>query len=411
MIRTVLFVGAGIEAIPAIERAKQLGLHVVVSDANPRAPGLAHADDCLLASTYDVQATVQAASDFSRTRRRIDGVMCVATDVPLTVAAVAEHLKLPGIRTESARLAMDKLAMKDKFAVDGVPIPPYRALATVSELEQVVYEWGYPLVIKPVDSRGARGVLRLTGDTNLAWAFERAREESVTRRVMIEKFLHGPQVSTESIVIDGVAHTPGFSDRNYEYMERFAPYIIENGGDLPSNLPSATQELIKSVVQDAAESLGIRNGVVKGDIVVCDDKVFVIEIAARLSGGYFCSHEIPLNTGVDFVGAAIRLALGERIEPTELIPQFQNNVCQRYWFAEEGTVTRISGATEANALPGIALLELRVKPGDQVGPVHAHPARAGVVICTGATRQQARDRATTVIDTVRIDCQRALAYA
>lgn len=409
--RTILFVGAGIEAIPGIVRAKQLGLHVVVSDANPRAPGIAHADDRLLASTYDVQATVRTASEYNRTVRRLDGVLCVATDVPLTVAAVAEQLRLPGIAPVSARLAMDKLAMKDRFVADGVPVPPYRALASVSDLEHAVRVWGYPLVIKPVDSRGARGVLRLTGETNLAWAFERAREESATKRVMVEKFLHGPQVSTESIILDGVAHTPGFSDRNYEYLDRFAPYIIENGGDLPSFLPSATQESIKLVVQAAAASLGIRNGVVKGDIVVSDGHVVVIEMAARLSGGYFCTHEIPLNTGVDFIGAAIRLALGETVDPKELIPRFQNSVCQRYWFAEEGTVEDITGITEATDLPGVALLELRVQPGDQVKPICAHPARAGVVICTGETRAEAMMRASAVINAVRINCQRSVAYA
>lgn len=384
-------------------RAKQLGLHVVASDADENAPGLCAADDRLVASTYDIDATVKAASDYHQYVRPVDGVLCVATDVPRTVAAVAMRLGLPGIPVASAQLAMDKVAMKDRFAADGVPVPLYRAVSCAQDLEHAVRELGYPIVVKPVDSRGARGVLRFTRATDLNGAYQIALAQSPTQRVMVERFLPGPQVSTESLVLDGVAYTPGFSDRNYEYLERFAPHIIENGGDLPSLLPLAVQNTVRTVIQRAAASLGVRNGVIKGDIVVSEGEVYVIEVAARLSGGYFCTHEIPLNTGVDFVGAAIRLALGETIKPTELLPKFQHYVCQRYWFANPGTVTGIAGVEAARGLPGVQLLELNVRPGQRIGPVNAHPARAGVVICTGDTRERALARALTAINTVQIE--------
>ena len=72
---------------------------------------------------------------------------------------------------------------------------------------------------------------------------------------------------------------------------------------------------MRDVVARAAAALGVTDGTVKGDIVVHDGEPYVIELAARLSGGFFCTREIPLNTGVDFVGCAIRVALGERIDP------------------------------------------------------------------------------------------------
>jgi biotin carboxylase len=398
----VLFVGGGTEAVPALHRARDMGLHVVVSDGNGDAPGMRIADAPLLASTYDVAATVEAARRYHLEVRPLAGVLCVATDVPHTVAAVAHALNLPGIPLESARLAVDKLAMKDRFRRDGVPVPWYTAIESVAQLREQVAARGYPLVIKPVDSRGARGVLRLRGEVDLQWAFDTARQESPTGRVMVEQFLAGPQVSTESIVVDGVTFTPGFSDRNYEYLDRFAPHIIENGGDLPSSLPQVLQNEVNKVVQEAANSLGIRNGVVKGDIVVSDGRVYVIEMAARLSGGYFCTHEIPLNTGVDFVAAAIRVALGEKPSKEELTPRFQRHVCQRYWFPDNGEVVSVSGEDDVRHRPGIALLELRVRAGSYVGPMNAHPARAGVVISTGETREQAQERALAALRDVLI---------
>jgi len=402
--RSLLIISGGLEAVPGIIRAKQMGLYVVVSDQNPEAPGFALADDHIIASTYDLEATVAAAWHYQRTVRPIDGVITIAADVPLTVASVAEQLGLPGISLESARLASDKLAMKQKFAADGVPIPWFSPVDSSKHLHQIVAEQGFPLVLKPVDSRGARGVLRLVGpDIDLDWAYQLSCSFSPTGRVMVERFLPGPQVSTESIMIDGLAYTPGFSDRNYEYLDRYAPYIIENGGDLPSSLPDQIQQAVRELVQQAALSLGITQGVVKGDIVVFEGQPRVIELAARLSGGYFCTHEIPLNTGVDLVGQAIRLALGEKPEPSSLIPRFQRGVAQRYLMPEPGRVVRISGVDEVSRWPDIALCEIRVKVGDLIRPITNHPARAGVVIATAEHRQQAIDRAVEAISCLKID--------
>lgn len=400
--KTLLIVGGGIEATPGIRLAKTMGLTVVVSDGNPSAPGLALADHRLPISTYDVEGTVAAARKFHQIVRKIDGVMCIASDIPLTVASVADELGLPGIPLSAAKLATDKLAMKMKFASDGVPVPWCSEVHSMQNLFELVEKRGYPLVIKPVDSRGARGVLRLTPELDLNWAFEFAKKESPSGRVILEQFLSGPQVSTESLVIEGVAHTPGFSDRNYEFMERYAPFIIENGGELPSFLPADIQNSIKDLINAAAASMGIRNGVVKGDIVVHDGRPFVIELAARLSGGYFCTHEIPLNTGVDLVGAAIKMAIGEVVDPAELQPKFQRPVAQRYLFPKAGRVVLITGVDEVETMPGIEMCEVRVKVGDVIGAVNCHPARAGVIIATGDTPQQALERALTAINNIKI---------
>jgi len=403
MPKTLLVVGGGIETVPAIERAKQMGLHVVVSDMNPLAPSFGMADDRLLASTYDVSATVAEARQYHGNVRRIDGVICVASDIPLTVAAVAAALGLPGISLEAAHLASDKLAMKQKFSSDGVPVPWFTPVSSATELQDLVSHRGQLLVIKPVDSRGARGVLRLTESIDLNWAYEFARRESATGRVMVEEFLAGPQISTESIVLDGVTHTPGLADRNYELLERFAPHIIENGGDLPTQLSEDAQRSICDLIHQAAASMGVRSGVVKGDVVLCAGKPFLIELAARPSGGYFCTHEIPLSTGVDFVGAAIRLALGEKVEASDLVPRFQHHISQRYLFPKPGRVVGVSGADGAAKLPGVVFCQVRVKQGDVVGPVNSHPARAGLVMAMGDSRADAINRAEAAIQAIQIE--------
>ena len=400
--KTLLIVSAGIEAIPALRRARERGLRVVVSDANPNAPGVMHADDFLQACTYDPAATIAAARDYHLNKHPLSGVMTIAADVPLTVASVAAELNLPGIALDSARLACDKLAMKQRFAHDGIPIPWFAPVVSVEELRRVVREQQRLLVIKPVDSRGARGVLRLTEDVDLGWAFNYAQHYSPTQRVMVEAYLDGPQISTETLMLNGRAHTIGFSDRNYELLHQFAPHIIEDGGDLPSCLPAVQREAVKDVVAQAALSMGIHTGVVKGDMVVHNGRAYVIELAARLSGGYFCSHEIPLNTGIDFVSHAISLALGEPVAAGALVPRCNRYVSQRYLFPRPGRVIRVEGVDAVTAWPEISLCEVRVKPGDVVMPVNCHPARAGVVIATGVNREQATRLAKQAVRTISI---------
>jgi biotin carboxylase len=387
--KTLLVVGGAIETVPGILRAQNMDLRVVVSDMNPLAPGCIAADEYLVASTYDVEKTVAAAVQYNKNKHTIDGVICIATDVPHTVAHVSAELGLPGISLETARLVTDKLAMKQRFRTDGVPVPWFRPVDSARDLEACAISNDIPLIIKPVDSRGARGVLRVIPDFDLRWGFEEARSQSPSGRIIVEQYLGGPQVSTESLVVDGEVFTVGFSDRNYEFLERFAPNVIENGGELPSFLPADIQNQVKNVVARAVQSLGIKNGVAKGDIVIHNGDVYVIEMAARLSGGYFCTHEIPLNTGVDFVGAAIRMALGEKIDSKDLMPTLNQGVAQRYFFPQPGKVVSIKGVKEVQARPEVALFEIRVKPGDIIGPVNSHPARAGVVIATGTDREDA----------------------
>ena len=395
--RCILFIGGGIETLPGVLLAKSMGLHVVVSDANSHAPCMSEADGSLIASTYNIDESIAVAKKYNNEVHSIDGVMCLATDVPLTVAGVAAELCLPGISVEAARIVTDKLVMKDYLVSCGIPMPWYAAVKTSDALKKLVSERGSSLVIKPTDSRGARGVLRLNPDSDLDWAFSVAKSFSPSEQVMVEEFLDGPQISTESLIVNGEVYTIGFSDRNYEFLDRYAPHIIENGGDLPSFLNETDQKSISDVVAKTAKSLKVENGVIKGDMVLSMGKPYVIEVALRLSGGYFCTHEIPLNTGVDFVGNAIRLALGDTIEHDELTPKFKHMVCQRYMFPSPGVVKEVVIPDWISDDPEIALFEVRVKPGDVVPKTVHHPARAGVVIATGKDRENARERAERAI--------------
>ena len=400
LVKSILIISGGIEAVPGILRAKELGYTVIVADGNPDAPGFNHADEHILCSTYDAEKMAAAAEEFSRDKYKIHGVLSIAADVPITVSKVAKKLGLQGHSMETAVLSSDKFLMKQRFIEKHIPCPWFSMVEDAEHLKTIVQTRGSKLVIKPVDNRGARGVLLLDDSMDLDMAFAHACENSPTRRVMIEDYLEGPQISTEAILIDGAASCPGFSDRNYEMLDTTKPYIIENGGDQPSHLSDEAQDAIRTLTIEAGRALGVTAGTVKGDIVLTPDGPKVIEIATRLSGGWFCTDQIPLATGVDFIGIAVKICLGEKINISELQPRFHKGSAIRYFFPPTGMLKSIENVDEAKQIKGVHKLMIFAKPGNEIGEVSNHTQRAGFVLTLGQTKDEAVSAAQKAIETV-----------
>ena len=172
---------------------------------------------------------------------------------------------------------------------------------------------------------------------------------------------------------------------------------------MPSFLPKRTQAAVKRTAEAAGRALGIRTGNVKGDIVVVGGKPHVIELAARASGGYFCTREIPLNTGVDFIGAIIKIALGEHVSPQDLEPKRLTPIVQRYAFPTPGRVSSISDLAAAKRVPGIEELIVTVQPGDLISsPTHSG-CTAAMVLATGNSVEAARASAVAALATLKIE--------
>jgi biotin carboxylase len=403
MQKTLLIISGGIEAADAARRAKELGYYVVVSDSDHLAPGFQFADSRLIADVYGAGETAAAAERFSRKIRKIDGVICVAVDAPITAATVAQRLGLPGISLETARLSQDRFAMKQRFSERGVPVPWFAEVATPQALQRAAIERGRDLVIKPVDNRGSSAAQRVAQVADLDKAFWLARSNSPSERVMVEQYVDGKHVCTESIIVNGACHTPGICDRNHDDIEHHAPFLLDNGGNLPSRLSGEIQSKIRSVVAAAAAALGVANGTVKGDIVVQGDEPYVIELAARLSGGFFCTREIPLHTGIDFIAAAIKLALGEQVTAEELTPTLATAVVQRHAFAKVGEVVSISGADEARSIAGVNDVIVTAKPGDVIAAAGDKRPSAAMVLATGDSHDEALRAANDALARIKIN--------
>lgn len=410
----IMIVGAGEEHRIGIHEAKSMNLETFVIDGNPEAPGFQDADDHAVVSTYDFREALRVAKE-----KGINGVMTLASDVPYTVAYVAEGLGLPGITLDAAHLLSDKMRMKRRMSENMVPMPKFRlAKNFMTDFHSISH---YPqLVVKPCDSRGARGVQLfnrrfLTSQAIYDKAIEIAKRYSPTGRAMIEEYLPGPQLSVEGFMIDGEAHIPAIFDRNYDRLNEFAPYMVEDGGEMPSKYRGEYPS-IKKIMGVAARSVGLMNGVVKGDLVIHEGVVKVIEIAGRLSGGWFATVATPYSTGINFIKNVIRWSLGEDLTADDWKPTQNRGAAIRFSFPNPGTV--ISGGLQAftrgTYLPispvpdpwrfdNCLYYRSFVKKGDVIKTITDHPGRPAVVVASGVDREDAVLNAKRLIDMIKIE--------
>lgn len=391
MHKTLVIVGGGTEQQAAYTLAREAGHRVVCTDGSASAPCVPLADDFLLASTRDPDATVRALEDYCARGGRIDGVMTIANDVPLTVAAVAERFQLPGHRVSSARLAADKVLMKDAFRRAGVACPDYWTVSTRDELAAIAqHENLESFVLKPIDGRGARGVLILRRGDDLDWAWQESSRWSDRMTLLVERFVPGLQISSESFLLDGVAYTPALAERNYDRLEEFRPFAIEDGGTIPAAVSGELHARIDRLIERGAAALGVRDGIVKGDLVIGPDgEPRIIELALRLSGGWFASDQIVAATGVNLVEAVMKQALGEPVGAAALIATRARATAIRYWFPLPGRVVSVEGADDVASSPGVLRWGTFRGVGDTQPVVRSHPDRFGFVLVVGDDREDA----------------------
>jgi biotin carboxylase len=391
-VKTVLFVGAGRNQRRGIVRARELGVRVVAADGNPDAPGLALADAAAVADILDVDAVAEVGRAHS-----VDGVMTFAADraVPV-VAAVAERLGLPGIGSETAHLATNKIAMRRCFAERGVPQPRFAALRTLQEAHSAARMIDFPAVLKPADSAGQRGIFLVRSEDELAAQMALTIAASPSGEAIVEEFHEGREVNTLLVARAGEVRLVTASDRLRPEGVGFGVGIAHV---YPSTFFGDALAEVERVAVAAVHAIGLRDGIAYPQLLVLpsDNRVLVVEIAARIPAGQM--DEVPrVGVGVELVEVAVKQALGEPV-PDELVePQFQQPLAVRFLTASPGplptgVVESVGPLDKALAFPGVLRIDTWIQPGETIRPVQTDGDRRGYVIALGETNLEALERA------------------
>lgn len=376
--KKLMIVGASVLQLPAILKAKEMGLHVAVVDFNPQAVGIPYADEYYNASTMDEDAVLAAAEAY-----KPDGIMTLATDMPMRgVAKTSEKLHLHSISYETAVKATDKFDMIKAFKEHDVPSPWFFVVDSFDELKLHKEDVTFPCIIKPTDNAGSHGVSKVYSFQELLDNYDYSHSCSRRGKVIVEEYLDGPEVSVEVMVVNGEVNILQITDK----ITTEAPHFVEMGHTQPSRLPDEIQTAIRNVTIAACTAIGIDKGPAHVEMKVTKRGPVMIELGARMGGDNITTHLVPLTTGVDMVGATIKVALGEN---PDIKPTLHCGSAIRYFEVPFGIIKTIENVEEAQRVPGVKQITFTKNVGEESTPIHCSNDRIGFVIAQGETAEDA----------------------
>jgi len=288
--------------------------------------------------------------------------------------------------------------MKKVLKAHKIPTSLFISAKSQDEALRKIKKLKFPMVIKPVDRAGSRGVFKLEGTKDLDRFFDISLNKSKRCEVVIEEFIDGVESTIDSITYKGKTHVLGISDKKKMYT----PNIIARDIAFPPCYPRSMQDRVKKITQNALEALSVKFGASHTELIVTKKGPMVVEVAGRAGGALIPSDILPHLCGFDVIEKYIKLALGE--DPR--IPEYtlKNSVDLRFFrTSARGVLKRISGVRASKKMTGVSRLSFIVKKGDIMRPPKQDKERIGFVIVKGESRADTARVADEVERGIRFD--------
>ena len=382
--RWLVAISAGRWQVHGITRAQNAGLRVLAIDGDIDAPGCAIADKTACVDIRNPKAVLAAVEESG-----IDpaGVISFVSEVGMAAAAaIRKAYNLSGPDADLTLRLIDKKEQRQAWDSAGLPNPRWRAVTSAAQASKAVDDIGLPVIIKPADAAGSRGVTKLEDMTPFDQACTDAFAHSRNGYVMVEQFIEGLECTVETFSHKGLADillctekvkVPG--TQGTVAMELRTP-------DLNADI----LQKLKETTINALAAIGYTDGPGHTEIIVTKDgEPYLVETAGRGAGFKVFDAMIPRASGYDLAQACALQAVGD--EPPQ--PQSHNiPVVLRFFPSRPGTVVGIHGFADANTISGVEAGPF-VEVGDRVSQASSDGDRLGYILCWGKSRAQALEKA------------------
>ena len=374
--KAVLVFGVGPLQESIIKRAKLMGLYTVGIDPVADATCRDAVDAFEVVGGQDYEGTCAVVEKYG-----IDAIVTAATDKPLVMMArIAEKYGFPFYSVETAQWSTDKFQMKHRFELGDVPHAQGRLISKVEEAEGLVF----PVIVKPRDNSGSRGVKLCRNAEELKASIEEALENSKLDTVLVEEFVEGPEYSIEGLHYDGKSEVIQFTEKKTTEF----PYNVELGHKQPANLTEEQKTAIREIVSKIGKAMNFVNCPSHTELKINDRGIFVIETSPRLGGDYITSTLTPLSTEINLEDQLLHIALGEPVDTKTGRVEKASGV--HFFCLPEGRVAKIDtkALEEASNWPGIYNFNLKLKEGDEVHQITSSLNRYGEFIVKAEDREE-----------------------
>ena len=309
MPRKIVIIGASELQNPLILKAKEMGLETHVFAWECGDIGERTADRFYPISIVEKDRILAICKEIQPV-----AVASIASDLAaITVNYLANALNLPTNPPETAFIASNKYAMRSAFQAAGIPTPAFAKVGVGDDLAPI-RAMQLPIIVKPTDRSGSRGIYKLTSLEGLEDAIARSVEASFEKKAIVEEYIEGNEYSFEAISQNGQHHYLTITKK----FTTGSPHFIETGHLQPSDLDEETMQHAKELVFRALDALHITTGASHAEFKVLPGtkEIRLIEIGARMGGDCIGSDLVQLTTGYDFVRMVIEAAAGDPLDLT-----------------------------------------------------------------------------------------------
>lgn len=358
--KKIMLLGGLRYLLPVIDAAHRLGYYVITCDYLPDNVAHKYSDEYCNVSIIDKDAVLEAAR-----ARGIDGIMSFAVDPGVVTAAyVQDRLGLPGNPYESVCVLQNKDKFRKFLADNGFNTPEAFAFCTLDEALSKADILKYPVIVKPTDAAGSKGVTRVDGVEELTEALKYAFAHSISGHVIVEQFIEkvGCSSDSDSFSVDGKLEFITFSAQRFD-SSASNPYT-PSAYSWPSTMTAEEEGYLKAELQRLIGLLGMKTSIYNIETRIgTDGRPYIMEVSPR-GGGNRLSEMISRATGVDLIENAVRAAVGEPLLP------MKECVYNGYWAEiilhadRNGTFEALEISDEVR--PFVIEEDLWVVPGDHV---------------------------------------------
>ena len=350
--------------LPVIEEAHKLGIYVITADYLPDNIAHKYSDEYCNVSIIDKEAVLKAAQEL-----QIDGILSHAVDPGVVSAAyVAEKMGLPfQCSYEAACILQDKSLFRKFLSENGFNCPKAKGYNNAEDALKDTDYFNWPVIVKPVDSAGSKGVTKVENKSDLRDAIEIALSSSLSKHFVIEDFLDkvGAQSSADIFTVDGKLVYPAYSDQLFD-INAANPYTpaIEIW---PASMEQKFQDDLTNQLQRLFTLLNVKSGIYNVESRVCSDgKAYIMEVSPR-GGGNRIAELQDMATGQSLIQNEIRKALGMPLDNITA-PQYDGVWCN-YILHSNKPGTFVSIDIKPDFLQKhVRDIGLIVQPGDKVVP-------------------------------------------
>lgn len=391
----VLFVGAGPAQMTAIQHARRLGYEPYAVDADPCAVGFKFAAGFDVGDIRD-PAFIQECAQ----RYHVNAIVAVATDVSVpSVARACTLLGLPSIPVEAADVSVNKLLQRKRMKAAGLVVPAFMPFQSVNEALANVEQIGFPVVIKPIDAAGSRGVRLVQNTSGVVEAAEEALAVSRSKVGLAEEYIEGLEVSVEGFAVDGIFHAICISEKS----RTPPPYLLDMAVYFPDSLSTSEHDAIVSVARNAVAACGLDNCPVHMELLISAKGPVVVELAARGAGFRVFTNILPYVTGIDTVNVQLQLAFGEKVE---IIPKVPPRAAVIIFLSPiPGKLKCVEGLDKARAVLGVQEAEVYIRPGTVMGELKCGADRIGHLIVFAESRPEAERQAMQALALIKLEVE------